>query len=411
MATNYPFLAYRYFRLLTISSLVIMRTNLRNISLIILLVAFGSCEEKYWPDLGGRYQNLLVVDGMITNEPGPYIVRLSQSTPVSNQVGAYVSGYQIIIMDDHGNTETLHEINPGEYSTDPDGIQGVAGRKYKIEITSVTGEVYQSEYETLKQPTDIESVFAKLEYRQNNEVNYDIAGYQFYLNTAMAQHDTNYYLWNMTATYKYQADLKIRFIFDGTLRPFYNSDSLRICYKTQIIKEIFTYNTSGLNKPVLTNFPLHYVSTETRDLSFRYSLMVKQLSISETAYNFWSAAREQNSDIGDLHSRQPYQIRGNISNLNNPGEPVLGLFLVAGVSEKRIFVNRPDPPVRMRYPVCVAGEGAVENFPDIFFRPERFWPVYATFHVDGRPALPPQVCMNCELSGGVLQKPGFWIDD
>ena len=387
-----------------------MRINLRNISLIILLVAFGSCEEKYWPDLEGRYQNLLVVDGMITNEPGPYIVRLSLSSPVDDPENLPVMGYQIIIKDNHGNTETLHEISRGIYSTNPDGIQGVAGRKYKIEISSQKGEFYQSEYEMLRQPTPIESVYTKLEYHQSDEVNYDIAGYQFYLNTAMAQHDTNYYLWNMTATYKYQADLKIRYIFNGTLRPFYNSDSLRICYKTQIIKEIFTYSTAEFAEPVLTDYPLHYVSTETRELSYRYSLMVKQLSISEDAHNFWSVASEQNSDIGDLYARQPYQIRGNIFNPNNPGEQVLGIFLVAGVSEKRIFVNRPDPPVSMRFPVCVAGDGDVENFPDIFFTPERFWPVYATIDKYGRAALPPQVCMNCELSGGVVQKPWFWID-
>jgi len=375
------------------------------------VAVFTTCEEKYWPDLGGKYQNLLVVDGMITNEPGPYVIRLAYSSPVNGQEYLPASGFQLTIRDDHGISETLHEINPGIYTTDSLGIQGIVGRTYHIEITSPLGETYKSEPELLRKPTGIESVYTKLEYRQNNDLNYDIAGYQFYLSTAIAEQDTNYFLWNMTATYKYQADLKIRLIFDGSLRPFYNSDSLRICYKTQIIKEIFTYSTEGLAEPVLTNFPLHYVSTETREISIRYSLLVKQLSISETAHKFWSTAREQSSDIGDLHARQPYQIRGNIFNLNNPNEQVLGLFVAAGITEKRIFVNRPDPPVRMRYPVCVAGDGAVENFADIFFTDARFWPVYATFDVYGRAALPPQKCMNCELSGGVIQKPEFWVDE
>jgi len=389
-----------------------MRIRLTNIVSLLAMISFISCEEKYWPDLGRQYESILVVDGMISNEPGPYIIKLSLSSPVGGDISDYLPalGYQVSIKDDHGNAENLYELNPGIFSTSANGIQGHVGRKYMLELTSASGTIYQTDYELLRQPTVIESVFTNLEYQQSDDLNYDIAGYQFYLNTALAAEDTSYYFWDMTATYKYQADLKIRFVFDGNLRPFYNSDSLRICYKTQIIKEIFTYTTAGLAAPVLTNFPLHYVSTQTRELSFRYSLLVKQMSISETAYRFWATAREQNSDIGNLYSRQPYQVRGNIFNPDNPNEQVLGLFLVAGVSEKRVFVNRPDPPVRMRYPVCVAGDGAVDNFDGIFYTDERFWPYYATMDEFGRAALPPQRCMNCELSGGVIQKPAFWVD-
>jgi hypothetical protein len=390
-----------------------MRIKLVNIVSLISIITIISCEEKYWPDLGGKYESLLVVDGMISNEPGPYIISLSLSAPVGSDISEYLpaSGYRVKIKDDHGNEESLIELTPGIFTTSSNGIQGVIGREYMLEITSPSGEIYQSDYELLRQATGIESVYNKLEYRQNENLPYDIAGYQFYLNTATAPQDSSYYLWDLTATYKYQADLKIRYVYDGTLRPFYNSDSLRICYKTQIIKEIFTYTTAGLATPVLTNFPLNYVTTETKELSFRYSLQVKQLSISEGAYKFWFTVWEQNSNAGDLYSRQPYQIKGNVFNKDKPNESVLGYFTVAGVSEKRIFVNRPMPPVRMRYPVCVVGEGDVENFANIFYSTENQWPLYATFDQNNRAALPNQSCMNCELSGGIIQKPEFWVDE
>jgi hypothetical protein len=390
-----------------------MRTKLVNIVSLISIITIISCEEKYWPDLGGKYDSLLVVDGMISNEPGPYIISLSLSSPVGSDISEYLPalGYQVKIKDDHGNKESLIELTPGIFATSTNGIQGVVGWKYMLDIRSPSGEIYQSDYELLRQPTGIESIYHKLEYRQNENLPYDIAGYQFYLNTATAPQDSSYYLWDLTATYKYQADLKIRYVYDGTLRPFYNSDSLRICYKTQIIKEIFTYTTAGLATPVLTNYPLNYVTTETKELSFRYSLQVKQLSISEGAYKFWFTVWEQNSNAGDLYSRQPYQIRGNVFNKNEPNQSVLGYFTVAGISEKRIFVNRPDPPVKMRYPVCEVGDGDVENFANIFYSTENQWPMYATFDQNYRAALPNQSCMNCELSGGVIQKPDFWVDE
>jgi hypothetical protein len=389
-----------------------MRIKILNIAGVILILMVGACEEKYWPDLGGKYQNILVVDGMITNEPGPYIVRLSLSSAINGSVpnNMPAPGYQMTIMDDRGNAENLYEINPGIFSTPANGMQGIVGRRYSLEIISPSGGIYQSAYELLRGPTGIASVYSKTEYHHSNETSYDLAGYQFYLDTEVAPQDSSYYLWNMTATWQYQADLKIRYIFDGTLRPFFNSDSLRTCWKTEIVKDIYTYTTAGLSQSVLTGYPLHFVSTETRELSIRYSLLVRQLSISEGAYIFWYAAQQQNADAGNLYTRQPYQIQGNVKNVNNPNEQVLGYFMTAGVSEKRIFVNRPPPTVKMRYDICVVGEGDVENFRDIFYTDERFWPVYATFDVYGRAALPSQVCMNCELSGGVIQKPEFWID-
>jgi hypothetical protein len=158
----------------------------------------------------------------------------------------------------------------------------------------------------------------------------------------------------------------------------------------------------------LEAFPLNYVSTETRELSIRYSLFVEQLTISEGAFNFWSSIREQNSEAGELYTRQPYQIRGNISNPDDPDELVLGYFMAAGTKSKRIFLNRPMPPVNMRYPVCTLTEADYMNFGTIFLTKESEWPVYATFDNNGGNALPGQECMDCTLSDGTIVMPEFW---
>ena len=39
--------------------------------------------KKYWPELD-KYEDVLVVDGMITNKPGPYTIRLSISAPIDS---------------------------------------------------------------------------------------------------------------------------------------------------------------------------------------------------------------------------------------------------------------------------------------------------------------------------------------
>ncbi|MCD4731084.1 MAG: DUF4249 domain-containing protein, partial [Bacteroidales bacterium] len=128
--------------------------------LMMILVSFTACEDRYWPDLGDKYQDLLVVEGMITNDPGPYTLKLSLSTSVDHPVYLPLPGYEAIINDNSGNTEILTEVEPGIYKTAVDGIQGVPGRKYQLTIQSPDGKTYQSDFDELKEPVEIDSVYA-----------------------------------------------------------------------------------------------------------------------------------------------------------------------------------------------------------------------------------------------------------
>lgn len=384
-----------------------MKIRRWSIILIITGLICNSCIDEYWPDLD-KYENLLVVDGYISNEPGPYTVKLSYSSKVGELTNNPATGASITIIDDLGDSELLTETEPGTYVTSANGIQGLTGRKYKIEIQTSAGKNYESEFEELLTPTEIESVNAELESRTQDGLSHNLIGYQFYLNSAPALSDTNYYLARLEATFQYNADFLIRFIYNGTLNAFTNSDSLQTCWRTYKVHEIFTYSTLNLTEPVVTDFPLHYVSTETRELYIRYSLLVKQFTISEKTYRFWDGVKDLNADQGGLYNTQPYQIRGNVVNRDNTGEPVLGYFMVAGVAQKRIFIAPPSPAVYFYFPVCVLTDWDYENFGSIFSSTPVEWPMYATMDNNGSRAMPVQECMDCRLNGGTVVKPDFW---
>ena len=379
-----------------------------------LLVMFAipalllSCVEKYFPELDDKYENVLVVDGIISNNPGPYFIKLSVASTVNTPEFLPLSGYNVSIIDDEGTTEVLSETSPGIYSTSPGGIQGVAGKKYKTRIVSPDGKTYQSDFETLKNPVGIDSVYAIFEAHANPDGVFPFEGYQFYLNTKKAESDTNFYLWRLERSYEYRSDFLISHIYEGRLRPVYDVDSLQTCWRTDKIGQLFTFKTSGLSEPVVTKFPLNYVTTETRELMERYSLLVKQFTISEKAYAFWNEVREQNSTQGSLYTRQPYQIRGNVFNTETPGETVFGAFLVAGITEKRIFVNRPA--TIFRYGVCTLGDADYKNVGTIYMSNPSEWPLYLTTNLNGIRAFPNQDCIDCQLRGGTIVKPDFWIE-
>jgi len=376
------------------------------------IIFFVSCEEPYWPDLGDKYQNLLVVEGMITNDPGPYLIQLTMTTSVENPIYKPLEGCEVLINDDFGNSEALSEVEPGFYQTAIDGIQGIVGRKYQLTIETREGKNYQSEFEELKNPVAIDSVFVELEYRENPAFPFDIPGYQFYLNTDLATDDSTYFLWELERTFEYHADFRVYLWYDGELHLFPNTDSIQKCWNTGVVKKIFTESTVGLYEPVLSHYPLHYVFFDNREFSVRYSLLVNQFTISENAQNFWKDVNEQNTSGGELYTKMPFQVRGNVNNIYDPNEPVLGYFHAAGIDTKRVFINRPEHPVKMYYPVCeltlpdYEEYGLMLRFPD-----PREWPQYVTMNSNFSRAVPVQECVDCRENDGTIEKPDFWVDN
>ncbi|MCK5838941.1 MAG: DUF4249 domain-containing protein [Bacteroidales bacterium] len=375
---------------------------------IFVLAIVTACVDEYWPELDQKYMNKLVVDGMITNNPGPYTIKLSLSSKVDKPELTPLTGHHVIIMDNQGNEELLIETEAGKYLTSDSGISGVVGRQYKLFIRAPSGKSYESDYAELKAPVEIKSIYSELEYRTYDHLYYEQAGYQFYIDTYKAIEDTSYLLWVLTETYKYNADYLIRWKFGPTFDQVFNSDTLFTCWKTEKVDQIFTYDTRHLSEPRIERYPLHYRTTDTRHLSIRYSLHVQQITIDEETYVFWNRLNELQEQEG-LYTRQPFQIIGNIRSISNPDEAVLGYFIVAGISEKRIFQDRPTG-VKFHYYECVLNEGDYKRMEWLFMTPPSFWPQYVTENSEFRKALPHQDCIDCTRKGGSLIKPEFWTD-
>ncbi|MCP3927525.1 MAG: DUF4249 domain-containing protein [Bacteroidetes bacterium] len=382
-----------------------MRIKLIVFFLPALLMA---CEEEFRPQLD-EYEKLLVVDGAITNQLGPYTVKLSLSTNVYIHDFEPLQNAEVSILDDAGISEQLSEVEPGIYQSSIEGIQGIIGRKYSIAIHTSNGKSYHSEFEELKEPTSIENVYAEIEYHQDKNYDYDLAGYQFYLDSGASPEDSTNFLWKIVQTYEYKTDFLAHLIWDGRLETFPKPDSIHTCWKTDYLDRIFTFNTQFLSEPVISRFPLHYVNTEARQLAIRYSLLVKQYRISDDAYTFWSSLEEQQFSQGALYSKQPFQIKGNVKNSNDSQETVLGYFMTAGLSEKRIFVDRPSIP--FNYSFCTLGMAEFESFVRIAWSDPIIWPLYITQdNVTNQKAWTNQACVDCRKKGGTTTRPDFWID-
>ena len=151
-----------------------MRINLVVI-LFFIILSFTTCVKQVTPHVE-KYDELLVVEGALTDQPGPYTVKLSISSDLLQRLQYNPYSKCIVeISDNDGNSETLTEVSPGIYKTDSLGIQGVVGRTYKIKISTPDGQLYESEDEVLRKSIGIQSLDAEYEQKDGRD------GYQFYL--------------------------------------------------------------------------------------------------------------------------------------------------------------------------------------------------------------------------------------
>jgi len=316
------------------------------LSLILFIVLVYSCIEPLDSNFKGDRPTGLVVDGLITNEPGPYVVYLSRTSEYNstseNTVG--VVGAIVTISDDMGNSEILTETYfPGIYKTDPNGIRGVTSRNYKLEIETAEGEQYESNPELLGSVSDIEAVYYERqefqEIAEDNTVS-TFEGFQIFIDTKDPSDHKNYYMWSCTGTYEIHTQPWN--FFDIKRRVIDPKDCCAVCWINERFSNINVLDDRVFAGTSLQKKPVSFIrirnSDRTRHFRGKYHVEVNQLSLTKEAYRYWSSIEEQISSTGSIFEPAPGIITGNIRNINDPEEAVFGFFGASSVSTLSVFI-------------------------------------------------------------------------
>lgn len=386
-----------------------------------------SCVEEYWPELDEGVEQFLIVDGKISNFSGPYTVKLSYTSSLADTTFIPSTSATVTIIDDQGNKEILSETEAGVYKTDPAGIQGIVGRSYKVSIELNDGKIYKSTFEELLKPVKVELIEQETEWQYaRNVLETDQEGFQFYVSSEQSGSTQTYLSWEIEETIEYHSEYRIFFYYDGTIESkgesnFYGSramrrtDSLFYCWKTQILAERYNYSLEHLNIPEVKKQPLHFIPFSDDRLRFGYNILVKQYTISKAAYTYRKYLKEQNENQGDLFTTQPFQIKGNISNIQDPSEPVLGYFTVAGASVGPRIQVRANLGIKYEETICYASSDSDYIHNHIIRSTAADWPLYFTFYFFEFRDPPAtlfayvgQDCLDCTRHGGVAIEPDFW---
>jgi hypothetical protein len=383
-----------------------MQVSKYHIILMAMLMCH-SCIEPYDPVIN-EVQEVMVIDGMITDEPGVQKVTVSLSTPYNNPVYEPVSGCVVSVQDGAGTMVFYSESQEaaGVYEAYLDEPFLGVGKVYSVQVITPDG-FYASDYDTLLACPPVDSLYYIQKVSGGEDPEDTWHGIQFYNDVRGNPGGTRNYRWKAVATWEYRSPRAYNYIWDkGVVYPNMD-DSVHYCWLTETIQTVYAASTRLLSENSIYKNKLHYVSDQSPRLSVRYSLLIEQQSLTDQAYAYWEKLAAQSAGSASLYETQPASSQGNIYNINNSDEKVLGCFYATQMQKQRIFVSYKD----LDFPVL----GYQCRLLDTLLTNETFYidNYYFLFSLNPMGAGPPWLggpknCFDCTERGGDNEMPDFW---
>jgi hypothetical protein len=321
---------------------------MKKISYILLgsvLLLSGGCISQFIPQTTEDNQ-LLVVEGLVTDQPGAYTIKLSRPFHLgTGNAPRPVTECAVSISDDTGQTYNFIESAKGTYTSDPTKFQGIMGRFYTLHIKTNAASSslnYESLPMELKPVPPIDSIYyEKVSFQEATETSAGQEGCQVFLNTHDPNNECKFYRWEYTETWEFRLPYTV---------------PKNTCWISNSSDIINIKNTSVLDENRVNRYPLNLISNLTDRLRINYSILVNQYSLNEDEYLYWEKLQNTAQQVGGLYDMIPSGIPSNIYCLEDPNQQVLGYFSVSGCSSKRMFIRDRFAGVLTPYTdaVCIA---------------------------------------------------------
>jgi hypothetical protein len=401
----------------------------KSLIIIFFIVALCTCIDPYKPNLSGN-ESYLVVEGMITDEAVPYEIKLSRTIQTQDAIPEKVTDAVVTITDENGNQTALINSGNGSYKTNGAVFTGIVGKEYSLHIKTKEGKEYMSEPTVMLPVPEIDNIYYAKEEEFDNNQSETHQGIKFYLDSKEGDENNNYFRWEYEETWKFRLPnpKKFNYINDSTILAV--KDVKEFCWKQKKSSGILIHTLSAGQAKIIRKEPICFFASDKSDrLTIQYSILVRQYSMSKKESEFWDNLKKVNEGGGDIYGMQPFPVISNISNINDPGERVLGYFHVCAVKQKRTNINFKeilDLNLPLYHYGCARFEASPEDyacrncpiltFDDVYniFDANPYYSfVEPIFNTDTKKlkklVFTTSICSDCELSG-TSQKPDFWID-
>lgn len=360
---------------------------------LLIIVLVPGCVKPYLPPAAAEESSLLVVDANIVIGSSMKVKIFRTKSLLDTLPATPVTAASVTLESASGSSFELVATDPGTYV----GTGATAIEKYRLHLNA-DGKEYLSEYVDTKITPPIDSIY----WKEDGDV-------FIYVDTHDDQALTRYYMWDFEETTEYHAVFDSNIDFRNGELIFITPEEMRFaCFRHFPSTTVLLGTSKELDRDVISNFLLTRIVNDNSKINFRYSILVKQYALSEAAYRYWKIIKQNSEESGDLFDPQPSQLHGNIHNVGDPGEVVVGYLNISTSSEKRLFISQSELSMIV-YP-------DIDFCKEFFIRPEQAAdlltdPGYMGAYYrmsDGALAVAPAKCVDCRLSGGTTERPSYW---
>ncbi len=305
-------------------------TRIRIIFCLMLVCTAFACRDPYEPNIVSSSESYLVVEGVLNAGNGPTNIRLSRTFKLDDTARFQTENNAFVAVEGKDNiTRPLLMNGDGVYNSPNLGL--TLGQEYRLHIITTSGKEYFSEYVTAKATPLIDSV----SFRQNEK------GVQIHVTTHDPANNTRYYLWNFDETWEIWSYYFSKYIFiNDNVRPRTSAEDVSKCWKYANSNSIIIGSSASYQIDSLPEAPIHFIGNGDERLAVRYSILVRQYALDKEGYEFYELMKKNTESLGTIFDAQPSQIKGNISSVSDPTEPVIGYITASTVEERRFFIER-----------------------------------------------------------------------
>lgn len=383
------------------------------ISCFIISIFLFSCIEEYKlsTEVSKGYEPEVVVEGRILAGEES-VIYVSYTSPFNQEtITPIVSNAQVFIVGNNGyrSLAAEYEADNDCYVIDTRNIS--TDELYAVEVI-LDGETYQSDYLTIINTPEIDEIT----YTEQEN------GISIHVTTLATKEDSRHYMWSYEEDWEFHAEIDITRtpqevpIYNEKIYPLEKTDvnPYYYCWMHTVSRNIHLYSTSELTENKVKNVKLIDIPIDDIRISYIYSILVKQWSLSDGAYNYYKTLKKYTEESGGLFAPMLTEIEGNVSCISNPEKKARGYVLASNVKDKRIFVYSSDfKHITPLYENCYMElPGQTENWG--FSWRERidnfgYVTLSKSGKIDENSRLYSRECVNCkETKGATKKRPDFW---
>ena len=371
---------------------------------VILCIISVSCTKPYMPEVTTVNKNVLVVEGFINVGNDSTIITLSRTQPIKDiNKNNPETGALVIIESNTNEIYTLREISKGKYVYP--ALNASIANSYRLNIKTAKGVVYVSDYVAAKGAPPIDS----LSYKVVDD------GVRVYVNAHDDTNNSRYYRWEFIETWEFTSSFYSNLFWDGNGLAFRDlvNNNIYYCWKSNSINPITLGSSAKLEKDIISGGELTFLNANSEKIMRKYSVLVKQYALKKEAYEFWENLKKNTEATGSIFDAQPSQTIGNIHNISNVGEIVVGYISAGTVKEKRFFISKENLPnwdTGQPYKCFQPDTVKLANQHQFLFSSGNLIPITEILDDNGRPiahTYSSKECVDCRVRG-TNKRPAFW---